>query len=248
MTHALDFARGEVEDWVPEDGTVEPTGLPLETAKKTVTPVAYKPDIFNCHKLNPAIPIEKPNTARGNKFECQRRLIQALDFCGSEEHQLFIVHRVLTRKARAGIGLGLGLMKDPIKDAEARKQTIKSIDDLLHADDSLVLGSNTNDAISFQKTVFILMAPTTPAEDAPDEAWERHKKLINDQANLFALTDSAKRRLEEMSIVRRDILAGGDPVHRFCNCNCTSEKPQSHVRLQTQTRKLSRFGVSTQAS
>jgi hypothetical protein len=171
MTQVLDIARAEVEDWTPAeddggDGTpvVGPTGLPVKAAKKGVSPVTYNPDIFKSHKHNPAIPVE-PNTGSCNQYQCQKTVMAALDFCGSPEHQMFIVHRVLTQESRAGIGLGLGLLKDPNKDAAAMKQTIKSIDDLLHEDDSRVLGSNTNDAaIGFQKTVFVLMAPTAPAE------------------------------------------------------------------------------------
>ncbi|MGL5936767.1 MAG: hypothetical protein ACRCZI_14225, partial [Cetobacterium sp.] len=198
----LKFIMDEIAEWEPPEEEVK---LPFEAAKKDVTPVPYNPDIFKFKKDDPTSPVSCDNTAYCNKYQCTKRLKAALDFCGSEQHQLLLIHQVLTSEGREGIGMGLGLLKNPVEDTDIIKQTATSINEMLHS--GLVLGSSTNDAIGFQKTGFVLIAPTAPADDASNESWQHHKKLIDGCASYHGITGSAKKRLKEAAIVRRDILA-----------------------------------------
>jgi hypothetical protein len=175
------------EDYMPSDDdsdededvmavTPMKTLLPKK-APKTVIPVSYKRDIFRYHRnVSPAIEVPK-ETMKTNLRRCKKKITKALDYCGSEQHQMYMIHKVLAKGAKAGIGLGLGLLTSPIRDEAAAKKTILCIDDFLHSEEVRVMGSNTNDSLAFQKTVFLLMAATRPAcsqchrgrEDGPQD-------------------------------------------------------------------------------
>ena len=183
------------------------SSVPQLKAKTKVIPVTYKADIFKFNMYNPNVEVENEGTWKSTLQRCQRKLNEALDDCGTEQHQMYLIHRVLTRGKRAGIGLGLGLMNSRIANNEAiMKQTVLRIDEFLHS--GHVLGRCSNDARTFQNMAFVLMSHTAPEEDAPDEEMDAHDKLLSRQASLFALPDCAKIRLAEMSTVCRDILAG----------------------------------------
>ena len=109
--------------------------------------------------------------------------MNTLKDCGTLEHQLFLIHKVLTEGELAGIGLGLGLLQSPIEDERTIKKTASNIGELLRS--KLVFGSPTNDAIAFQKTVFLLIAPTAPNEDAPYQEKVSHERLIRSQGSFF---------------------------------------------------------------
>jgi hypothetical protein len=197
------------EEEEEEDVAATPTMKRLlpKKAPKAVTPVSFKRDIFKYHKVGAAIEVPK-ETRKSNLSRCKKKLLAALDFCGSEQHQMYMIHKVLTKGAKAGIGLGLGLLTSPIRDEAAAKKTILCIDDFLHSEEARVMGSNTNDSLAFQKTVFLLLAATMPPAHATKEEKLAHKITVRDQAALFALTKSSRQRLWQMSKIRRDILEG----------------------------------------
>ena len=198
---AQDKAK-ELEEYEPPDAS-----MPIVEAKSTVTPVPYKPDIFQYSRLNPDIQVECDAAWKSTLQRCQKKLKTALDDCGSEQHQLYLVHRVLTRGIKRGIGLGLGLMTSRIAaDEAAARKTVLWIVDFLHS--GHVLGQNTNDALTFQNMAFVLMSHPAPEDNATDEEWDAHDKLMAAQACLFDLSDAAKGRLAEMSRIRHDIMAG----------------------------------------
>ena len=110
-------------------------------------------------------------------------MIKTLKDSGTLEHQLVLVHKVLTEGELAGIGVGLGLLESPFEDERVMKKTSSNINQLLRS--KKVFGSPTNDAIAFQKTVFLLMAPTAPNEDAPYNEKAEHDTVIKSQAKFF---------------------------------------------------------------
>ena len=131
-------------------------------------------------------------------------MIKTLKDSGTLEHQLVLVHKVLTEGELAGIGVGLGLLESPFEDERVMKKTSSNINQLLRS--KKVFGSPTNDAIAFQKTVFVLIVPSAPNGDAPYNERAEHDKLIKSQAKFFGLSKKATKRLHQMAKVRRDIL------------------------------------------
>ena len=124
---------------------------------------------------------------------------------------MFVIHRVLTKGPRAGIGLGLGLVEGRIAEERAARMTILRIDDMLHSDKLLVnsCGTKSNDAMAFLRTAFLLIAPTAPRDDAPAEEHKKHQRCLQEQARLFDVkTRYSQRHLNEMAWVRCDILSG----------------------------------------
>ena len=196
---------GEDELFLDVDEQVERP--PPVKAPKTVKAVDYKSDIFWYHRLVPNKVVGK-ETMKSNRKDCRNQLLKALDSCGSQQHQLFMIHRLLTRGTKAGIGLGLGLVTNPIKDEATAKKVIVQIDDFLHSPN--VLGRSTNDSLAFQKTVFLAMAPTAPKDDACDEEKEAHRVLLRDIAKLFHLSPTSRKRLGEMANARREIISCTD--------------------------------------
>ncbi|MGL5934522.1 MAG: hypothetical protein ACRCZI_02750, partial [Cetobacterium sp.] len=142
---------GETTEYVPPD-----LPLPKLKAKPTVAPVTYKADIFQFNTYNPTIEVTNEATWKSTRYRCQKQLIEALDNCGSLQHQMYLIHRVLTRGNRAAIGAGLGLMESRLIEDEATvKKTVLQIDDFLHS--GHILGRNTNDALTFQNMAYVLM-------------------------------------------------------------------------------------------
>jgi hypothetical protein len=124
MAHIMNLFQYEIEDWAPTnavvgDGTPGST-LPIKTAKKSVTPVTYNPNIFKFSIWNAEAPVTNEHTQKTNLGKLQRMLRSVLDQCGTDQHQMFLIHKVLTHKSKAGIGLGLGLLKEPDKDVAAK--------------------------------------------------------------------------------------------------------------------------------
>ena len=117
---------------------------------------------------------------------------------------MFVLHKVMTTGNRAGIGLGISLLDSRMTDDRAMRKMVISIDDLLHSD--IVLGGTSNDSIGFQKTVFLLISPTAPKDDAADEVHELHDMWLRIIGDLLSLNRGARERMKEMSLYRRDML------------------------------------------
>ena len=161
----------------PVNGNTNPATevamLPAPIAEETVVAVKYNPTIFHLSPLNPNLPPLEGSHGRVNLHHLKSKLVEALKECGTLEHQLFLLHKVLTDGELAGIGLGLGLLQSPDVAQRAMKKTMFNIRELQRS--TLVFGSHSNDSIAFQKTVFLLLAPTAPNEDA--RQMRMHRKL-----------------------------------------------------------------------
>ena len=164
-------------------------------------PVLYDKDIFKRHPFNTAIPVPL-ETGRTNMKRAQKRLLDALDTC--LQHQMFVLHKVITTGNKAGIGLGLGLLDSRMTDERAMRKMVICIDNLLHTQQ--VLGGKINDCIGFQKTAFLLISPTAPKEDASVELHEQHDKWLHIIGNLLSLSRGARARMKEMSFYWRDMM------------------------------------------
>ena len=153
----------------PDERSIEattPAKAPSLVAPNSVIAVRYNPEIFRYSQYNPVnTPVLNGSNGWTHLWQSKKHLVNTLKDCGMLEHQLFLVHKVLTEGELAGIGLGLGLLESPIEDKRAMKNTASNIGELLQCNE--VFGSPTNDAIAFQKTAFLLIAPTAPNEDAP---------------------------------------------------------------------------------
>ena len=110
--------------------------------------------------------------------------------CGTLEHQLFLLHKVLTEGELAGIGLGLGLLQSPDLGERATKKAMSNIVELLHS--KCIFGTHPNDSIAFQKMVFLLVAPTAPCEEAPLHEHRTGTETIDMQAKFFQLSQIQK--------------------------------------------------------
>ena len=119
---------------------------------------------------------------------------------------MFLLQKVLTEGELAGIGLELGLLQSPDVGQWAMKKTMFNIDELLRS--TLVFGLHSNDSIAFQKTVFLLLAPTAPCEEAPIHEHRSCTETIDMQAKFFQLSKMQKKCFREMANLRRDILNG----------------------------------------
>ena len=166
-------------------------------------PVVYDKDIFHYHQLTPGLRVCL-ETAKSNRKRAKKRLRDALDSCGSLQHQMFLIHKVMSTGDKAGIGLGLGLLDSRITDDRAIRKMVICIDDILHSD--LVLGGTSNDSIGFQKTIFLLLSTTAPKQDAADEVHEQHDMWLRIIGNLLLLNRGARERMKEMSIYWHDLL------------------------------------------
>ena len=115
----------EYDEVEPEFAADEPdeAAPAVAIAPKEVTPVNYRRGIYRFNRYNANIRV-KERTGKTNLYRSIRKLEQALDYCGTLEHQMFVIHRVLTKGPRAGIGLGLGLLESRIADDRARQNTI----------------------------------------------------------------------------------------------------------------------------
>ena len=102
----------EYDEEEPELAAVEPDEAApvVAIAPKEVTPVIYRHGIYRYHRYNVKL-LMKERTGKTNLYRSIRKLEQALDYCGTLQHQMFVIHRVLTKGPRAGIGLGLGLLE-----------------------------------------------------------------------------------------------------------------------------------------
>ena len=190
--------------------TNQPTQVAMlsvpKIVEKTVVPVSYNPNIFQLSPLNSNLPPLRGSHGRVNLHRFKAKLVETLKECGSMEHQLFLLHKVLTQGELAGIGLGLGLLRSPDVRERAMNQTMSNIDQLLRS--TLVFGSHSNDSIAFQKTVFLLLAPTAPSEDAPANEHVMFKDIIDTQATFFELSKKQKQWLQQMVNIRRNMLNG----------------------------------------
>jgi hypothetical protein len=106
-----EFYSDDDDDDDDEDLATTPmTRVLPKQAPKKVTPVNYKHDIFKYHKfIGGGVEVPK-ETMKTNLKRCKKQIIQALNYCGSEQHQMYMIHKVLTKGARAGIGMGLGVL------------------------------------------------------------------------------------------------------------------------------------------
>ena len=86
---------------------------PAPIAQETVVSVSYKPKILKLSPLNPNLPPLRGSHGRVNLLRFKSKLVETLKDCGTLEHQLFLLHKVLTEGELAGIGLGLGLLQNP---------------------------------------------------------------------------------------------------------------------------------------
>ena len=179
---------------------------PAPIAPDTLVPVRYNDRIFKLPLLNPNLPALQGSHGRVNLHRLKAKLVETLKECGSLDHQLFLLHKVLTEGELAGIGLGLGLLQSPDVVERATKKTMSYIGELLRS--TSVFGSHSNDSIAFQKTVFLLLAPTAPSDDAPAIEHRTFKDTIDTQAKFFELSKKQKKHLREMATLRRDMLNG----------------------------------------
>ncbi|MGL5936117.1 MAG: hypothetical protein ACRCZI_10920, partial [Cetobacterium sp.] len=243
----------DLDEWVPpataedssdddeDNNEATPVNRPavLVKAKKDIVKVIYRPDIFKYHQFIPNQTVIK-STMDTNMSRCRKKLREALDDCGSLQHQQFMIHNLLTKGDKAGIGLGLGMMKSPIRDEATAKETILRIDDFLHSE--RVLGRQTNDSMAFQNTAFLLLGPTAPKDDATEEQTKAHDQALRDFGNLFSLPKTARRRLREMSYVRHDILAGtGDgeslvQTYKRSSHSLVNDENKAAVKLWCETK------------
>ena len=113
---------------------------------------------------------------------------------------------MLTDGELVGIGMGLGLLQSPDIVERGTRKTMSNIAEFLRS--TYVFGSYTNDSIAFQKTVFLLLSPTAPNDDAAAEEHVIFNDTIKTQAKLFELSKKQKKRLREMATLRRDMLNG----------------------------------------
>ena len=101
--------------------------------------------------MNTALPVPL-ETGRTNMKRAQKRLLDALDTCGTLQHQMVVLHKVMTTGDRAGIGLGLGLLDSHMTDERSMRKMVICIDDILHSD--LVFGGSSNNSLDFKKPCF----------------------------------------------------------------------------------------------
>ena len=69
---------------------------PASIAPETVFPVRYNPNIFELTPLNPNLPSLWGSHGRVNLHRFKAKLVEMLKDCGTVEHQLFLLHKVLT--------------------------------------------------------------------------------------------------------------------------------------------------------
>ena len=122
---------------------------PDPIAVGTVVPVRYNARIFDLSPLNPNLPPLQGSHGQVNLHRLKAKLVETLKECGSLEHQLFLLYKVLTEGELAGIGLGLGILQSPDVVEQATKKTVSNIAEFLHS--TLVFGLHSNDSIAFQK-------------------------------------------------------------------------------------------------
>ena len=116
---------------------------PAPIAQETLVPVSYKPNIFKLSPLNPNLPPLRGSHGRVNLHRFKAKLVETLNECGTLEHQLYLLHKVLTQGELAGIGLGLGLLQSPYVVECATKKTMSNITEFLCS--TLVFGLHSND-------------------------------------------------------------------------------------------------------
>ena len=109
------------------------------------------------------------------------------------------------------IGKKLGITS-PIVGPKASEKAmvaldiVENINDLLHH--PLILGSNSNDAISFQTILFQALVPPAPGDHENDSpSWKRHFKVLSEIATVLGIKpkSAAEKHLSTASIARRII-------------------------------------------
>ncbi len=80
---------------------------------------------------------------------------------------------------------------------------VKNLDEILNS--SRVRHKNTNDALGFIQTIAFAGGPTAPAQDEQDEKnLSAYKHSLYNFKKVFALSPAAARRLEVMTVRRRE--------------------------------------------
>jgi len=109
--HALGTNLGVAQPTIVVTPTVRsPTPKKLRKAPQ-VEAVVYDEFIYECSRFNPEV-VVCHNTTKTNKFRCKNKMVAAVNYCGTPQHQLWMLHHMLT-EVRPDLGLALGVYEHP---------------------------------------------------------------------------------------------------------------------------------------
>jgi hypothetical protein len=156
-----DSSESSIKSQAPVFATINPVTAPpakphLVSVYKlkrafNCQPVQYNRRIFFTSKKDGITPVSITN-ATTQKSEAKKKLEQALQYCGTLEHQANLIHEVCTTPPRAGIGIALGILPDPSLSKEVGGFIIKNALEVLG--DPACHKRQTNIAMTFRNTAF----------------------------------------------------------------------------------------------
>ena len=185
------------------------TPAPTVAAPRVKTPDSINAAAFhrNPHTGSPV----DPRTARKRKSRAAHAIVSAIKDKGVDKQQQALAAYTALTQHMGGVGELLGVFKEesPTKKARVSMEIVDSVAEILGRPQCL--GRNTNDAISFQETVFFAVVPPAPEDDNDLEAQITHKQQLAAIAHQLGITTRAtKARLQHASVVRREF---GNPAN-----------------------------------
>jgi hypothetical protein len=116
-----------------------------------------------------------------------------------------VIHSVCTTKHTAGIGVALGMLKDPLREKNVGVQILSSVKDIFAH--PACFKRETNDAKTFKRTALLLMTPTAPPANLSDTVFGLYAGQMDDFAKEFELSAASKVEAKNMSALRLEMLS-----------------------------------------
>ncbi len=184
--------------------------------------------IYLCKKTNPEW-IISDSAATSAKNRDVDRIIKAVNVCATVPHATVAVADYVTR-VEPQIGINLGIVREYYAQKAVAADLLKQVKASFHA--PRCYQKNTNDALSYQKTLCSAIAPPSPPVGSTKKAKDDHKMVLKQMAGQLELTGSMKRRLEEASDENRDLKAASPEVRaetKLCQVYSRRERSDKFI-------------------
>ena len=140
------------------------------------------------------------STASTNRCRARARLRDGIVRIGDKQRQAAALHDYLVNHDPA-LGQVLGVVAHPERSRAVAESTMEAMKEFLHSES---VHRNTNEAISFQLTVFRAMVPAAPLETANRQAKNSYKRKMKDFIDEFELGGAYAERAKLASMQRRE--------------------------------------------